>query len=313
MSAKTKKRIQVILVVVFQVTIVLALLTRFLCVRDTTDYDRLQPELKAPDVIATVLHKPDLGQIYVCYNDASYVNVYSEDGKFLWAVSTPYLRNAYFIIQEGKLIIYNGDAYVYDVADGSFLQRSDIETLGLSYDLDEEMSEELKVGAFYHDAYQVYRVTEDGEPETIVSRPWWYILTHFAVCWCVAFACGMGFLAIRFFDKVVAWHAVRKQVEFENKTAKVVLAYLRVTSVVQLLFAAADIIAAICHRDISIGLLVVGIHFIVSNWVIWNILEHIDADMDQQKVLGFWKAFELATFAVAFFSVIVAQMILWNM
>ena len=90
------------------------------------------------------------------------------------------------------------------------------------------------------------------------------------------------------------------------------MAYLRTTSVLHILFAAAVIIAAIYHLDISIGLMAVGIHFIVSNWVIWNILDRIDADADQQKVLRFWKAFEFATFVVAFFSVVVAGVILGN-
>lgn len=312
MNNKTKKWITALLFIVFQAAIIVALATRFICIRDTKDYDQLQPELKAPDVIATVLHKPDLGQIYVCYNDASYVNVYTEDGTFLWAVSTPYLRNVYFTIRDEKLIIYNGDAYVYDAADGSFLELSDMDTLGLSHDTQEESTGEFEAGTFYYDAYQVYRGTASGNVETIVSRPWWYMLTNFVFCWCVAFACAMGFLALRFFDKARAWHSVRKQVRFESRKAKVVLAYLRVTSVVQLLFAAGVILAAIFHCDISIGLMAVGVHFIVSNWVIWNILDSIDADKDQRKVLRFWKAFEFATFVAAFFSVVVAGMILGN-
>jgi hypothetical protein len=307
MSGRTKKWLQAILAVVFQTVIVLALLTRVFCIRDTQDYEQLQPELKAPDVIATVLHKPDLGQIYVCYNDASYVNVYTEDGTFLWAVSTPYLRNVYFTIRDEKLIIYNGDAYVYDAADGSFLELSD-----MSHDTEGETTGEFEAGAFYYDAYQVYRGTANGEVKTIVSRPWWYILTNFVVCWCIAFACAMGFLALRFFDKIRAWWSVRREVQFDSKKARVILAYLRTTSVLHILFAAAVIIAAIYHLDISIGLMAVGIHFIVSNWVIWNILDRIDADADQQKVLRFWKAFEFATFVAAFFSVVVAGVILGN-
>ena len=312
MSDRTKKWITGLLIFVFHAAVVVALLTRVFCIRDTKDYDQLQPELKAPDVIATVLHKPELGQIYVCYNDASYVNVYTEDGTFLWAVSTPYLRNVYFAIWDEKLIIYNGDAYVYDAADGSFLELSDIDTLGLNHDTEGEITGEFEAGTFYYDTYQIYRGTANGDVETIISRPWWYMLTNFVACWCIAFTCAMGFLALRFFDKVSAWWSVRKQVRFESKTARVVLAYLRTTSVSQLLFAVGVNIAAIYHLDFSLGLMVVGIHFIVSNWVIWNILDHIDADKDQQKVLRFWKAFEFATFIAAFFSVVVAGMILGN-
>ena len=51
----------------------------------------------------------------MCYNDANCVNVYTETGEFLWCVSTPYLRNSYFILQDDKLIICDGDAYIYNV------------------------------------------------------------------------------------------------------------------------------------------------------------------------------------------------------
>ena len=41
---------------IFASAILVALLTRLVCVRDTKDYDRLQPELRFPDVIADVLY-----------------------------------------------------------------------------------------------------------------------------------------------------------------------------------------------------------------------------------------------------------------
>ena len=91
--------------VLFAGAILVGLLTRLACIRDTKNCDQLQPELRFPDVIADVLHDEELGQIYVCYNDASYVNVYTEDGEFLWAVSIPNFRNVDFALLDGRLLV----------------------------------------------------------------------------------------------------------------------------------------------------------------------------------------------------------------
>lgn len=314
MKEKTKERINGILGLIATVAVAVGLLTRALCIRDTKNYRELQPELTAPDVIASVLHDSAAARIYVCYNDASYVNVYTEEGEFLWAVSTPYLRNADFVLQSGRLmIIGNSYAYVYDAADGRFLELLDALTLDPPLGGGQEATGEFAEGQFYFDSFQVYRVLPDGSLETVVSRPWWYSLTNFVLCWCVAFLCGMGCLGLAFLEKFQGWRTARKRVTFESRKARIILVYLKVTSVVQLLFALADVAAACLGYSISIGLMAVGIHFIVSNWVIWNLLDNLKAEPDQRKVLSFWKAFEMATFVAAFFSVIVAEAIAGNL
>ena len=101
-------------VALFLCGIALGLLGRAFCTRSNDDYTSIQPESFVPDTIETVLYDEDLKQMYVCYNDANCVNVYTEKGEFLWCVATPYMRNSYFELQDDKLIICDGDAYIYD-------------------------------------------------------------------------------------------------------------------------------------------------------------------------------------------------------
>ena len=58
---------------------------------------------------------------------------YTEDGDFLWCVATPYMRNSCFELQDDKLIIYDGDVYIYHSKDGSFLGIENEENLDLDY------------------------------------------------------------------------------------------------------------------------------------------------------------------------------------
>ena len=282
----------------FAGAIMVALLTRVVCIRDTKNYDQLQPELRFPDVIADVLYDEELGQIFVCYNDASYVNVYTEDGEFLWAVSTPYQRNVVFTLMNGKLLV-NG--FAYDAADGTFLELLDENTEILLPEWEED-------DAFSYDAYQVYRGTE-----TIVSRPGWYWLTNFVVCWCIAMGSGLIYGGIVFMAMFVQWCKTRKQARIEKGKGRGVLGYWKFKCVLQVLWAVANVAAACYGRDITIGTIAVVVHFIVSGWVLTNLFEKLDMDEDQDRVLAFWYVCDWATVIVAFASVLVAQAVLGNL
>lgn len=195
-----KKILLVIFAILFFTGVAVGLLGAAICTIDNQDYQELQPELFAPDEIATVLHNAELHQIYVCYDLASYVNVYSEDGTFQWAVATPYLKSAYFELSDDRIIVYNWkDAYIYDSADGDFVEKKKSEDLALNYDCEIEYTDEFQDDLFYFDTYQVYKGKEDGSLITVVARPWWYWIFNFGVCWCVSCcgAVGGGILIFR--------------------------------------------------------------------------------------------------------------------
>lgn len=281
----------------FTAAIMVALLTRLVCIRDTQNYDRLQPELRFPDTIAEVLHDPELGQIYVCYNDASYVNVYTEDGAFLWAVSVPYQRYVAFALLDGRLYL-NG--FVYDAADGTFLELLDEET--------EIWLPEQEAGEFTFDSYQVYRGSE-----TVVRRPGWYWLTNFAVCWCIAMGSAAVYGCFIFSSMLVVWWRSRRQVQIRNGKARFLLGYWKFKCSLQGLWAVANVAAACYGRDISIGTVAVIVHFIVSGWVLHNMFDGLEPEDGRDTVLVFWLACDWATAIVAFASVIAAQAVLGNL
>lgn len=301
-----KKVLTVLFPALFMVGIAWGLIGQAICYRDTQNYQELQPELFAPDVIETVLHNEALGQIYVCYNDANYVNVYTETGEFLWAVATPYIRNSYFELQGDTLIIYGEGAYVYDSRDGSFLAYKNEEDLSLSYDWETESTDRFTDGDFYFDTYQVYQAQTDGSLRTVVARPWWHWCFNFGVCWCIGFSGGIGYGLLYFIGRRKEYTAVKPQLKFKNRKTKCIYNYFRITSAVQMLYVFLNIIFGFFNRMgiLCIGIIPLAIHFIISNIVLHNILDHISASQEERKALDYWMAAEWATFIIAFLSVI---------
>ena len=200
-------------------SIALSLLGRAFCTRSNDNYKEIQPESFVPDMIEIVLHDEELGQLYVCYDDANCVNVYSESGEFLWAVATPYLRNSDFELVDDKLIIYDGDAYIYNSETGEFLGLDNEENLELSYNWQNEPATQYKEGDFLFDAFQVYRVAADGTIEAIVSRPWWHNLFNYSLGLGIAFIGAAGIGISIFSEKMRDYKSVKNSVVFKNKKA----------------------------------------------------------------------------------------------
>lgn len=295
----------VLFVILFIGGCALGLFGRAICTRDNRNYAGLQPESFVPDVIDTVLHDEECKQIYVCYDDANCVNVYSESGEFLWAVATPYMRNSCFALQDDRLIIYDGDAYVYNAKTGAFLGIQKEEDLDLPYDWEHTQTDEYRDGEFYFDSYQVYRADADGTLRVVVARPWWHWIFNFAVAWFVSFAGALGVGVTLFIEQKRSYNGVKKRVKITDRKARTVVNYFRITSVIQLVFALLNVIFGVFGRFIGIGILPIGIHFIVSNWVLWNVLDCLPVDREEGIVLHYWKVFEIATFIIAFLSVII--------
>ena len=308
----------ILFTLLFVIGIAVGMLGREICTRDNGDYQALQPELFAPDEIDTVLHEADLYQLYVCYNDASYVNVYSEDGAFRWAISTPYLRNTYFELSDGRLIVYNlEDAYVYDSANGAFIEKRSSEELELNYSWETEYTDEFEGGAFYFDTYQVYRAQEDGSLTTLVARPWWYWLFNFGVCWSVSFCAAFGIGVLIFLEKRKDWKVLQQEKGtsnpsdiIENRKACIIIQYFRITSIVHIVYAILDILSGIFLDGIlCIGIIPIAIHMIVSSIILYNMLDCVQLTENEQRAKDYWATREIGSFIIAFLSVIVAGML----
>lgn len=302
-----------ILIILFCASILFMLIGRGLCVRNTKNYAEKQDELFLFDEIATVLADEDENRIYVCYNDASWVNVYDSEGIFLWAVSTPYLRNVYFEISDGCLIIYGteGDcAYRYSAETGDFVDNPPLDSLELSYDWEKDIVpiSEVEPGTLCYDAYQVYRVAEDGSLITIVDRPGWYVIFNPFFGLLIAFfsATCIGILIL--IRSISETHRVKRACRNTrlSKKAAVILAYFRVTSAVQIVYAVANVICGFYGGFLIIGIIPLMLHFIISNIVLYNVLDAASLTEYEDTLIHQWKVIEWATAFVAFLSVIPA-------
>ena len=293
----------------FLCSIALGLLGRAFCTRSNDNYTSIQPESFVPDTIETVLHDEDLKQLYVCYNDANCVNVYTEEGKFLWCVATPYMRNSYFELQDDKLIIYDGDAYIYDSKSGSFLGIEDEEDLDLNYNWEKEYDEQLTEGNFYFDSFQVYRASADGTLAVIVNRPWRHHIFDYSLCLGIAFLGAIGIGISIFLEKKKDYNAVKKTVVFENRKARIIKDYFKITTIIHSTYFALNIICAFFTDWLIIGIIPLALHMIISSIILWNMKDRLSCKSEEMQVIDFWGTTEFGSFVIAFISVIIASSI----
>lgn len=296
-------------IVLFMGGIALGLFGRAFCTRSNDNYKDIQPESFVPDTIETVLQDDKLKQIYVCYNDANCVNVYTENGDFLWCVATPYMRNSYFELQSDKLIICDGDAYIYDSKNGSFLGIENEENLDLNYDWEKEYVGQFTEGNYYYDSFQVYKALADGTLGVIVSRPWWHNIFNFELCLCIAFVGAVGIGISIFLEKRKEYNAAKKTVNFKTKKAKVINNYFKTTTFVHLIYTILNIAFAFVTSWLIIGIIPLALHMIISNIILWNMKDRLSCKSEEMKVLDFWGLCEIGSFIIAFISVIIASSI----
>ena len=314
---KTKGVLFCICIALFMLSIATLLMSTFFYQRDVENYEVLQPELFSHEPIATVMTKSSLQQIYVCYNDASYVNVYNTSGEFLWAVATPYLRNSYFDISDEHLFIYDSEyAYIYNVENGAFVSKTLVDETKFEFDYDFGYSpaDDLSPGDIYFSPYEVYRVEEDGSSTTIVSRPLWYWFFSPTFLGLIAFGAAIG-IGVSIFTEITkeyrlvqrAYSQNGEKVTVGNPRARFIQKYFKVTSIVHLGYAVLDILFGIFLDGIlCIGIMPLGIHMIASNIVFVNMLERIHLTDEENKIMNYAKAVLIGSFILAFFSVIIA-------
>ena len=310
---KSKRRFEngivlfVVSIILFMGGIAVGLLGRVVCTRSNDNYEELQPESFVPDTIETVLHDERLKQLYVCYNDANCVNVYTEEGTFLWCVATPYLRNSGFVLQDGKLIIYDSEAYVYDSENGSFLGIEQEENLDLNHNRQNEFADHYEEGSFYFDSFQVYKTLADGTLEVVVSRPWWNFIFHY---WLALGISGLGAVGIGisiFAEKRRDYNAVKKSVVLRRKKTRFLYRYFKITTFVHLIYTVLNILCAFFAEWLILGIIPLTLHMIVSNIILWNIKDRLSWESEELYVIDFWGVSEIGSFIFAFVSVIVAS------
>lgn len=315
-KGKIRKILSRIFVCLFVTGVVLGLFGRAICVRHTTRYQKLQPELRAPDVITTVLQHHETEQIYVCYNDASYVNVYSKNGEFLWAVSTPYLRNVEFEIQDDKLIVCGDEAYIYNAINGEFIECKNFEDVELDYYDEEKVSDKIIEGEVYYDTYQVYIGNADGTLKEIVSRPWWYWIFNFLLCWCIGVVGAIGIGILMFLEKREEYVEtnVKKDESSEaviiSKKIKSIIKYYRITSAVHIVYIIANVISAFFNIPIFLGIIPLVLHFIIASGITDIMFNRQTTSTYEQKCFKYWKTVLWVTLIVDILSMLVVASVI---
>jgi len=287
-------KLMIIFVILFVVSIVWGSFSAYYCSKKNDNYQELQEEFIDPDIIDTVIYDEELKQIYVCYCYSTYVNVYNESGDFLWCVGIDTSRGLSCAIDDDKLIISSqGYGYIYDAKSGTFLAETNDEDLLYKYD---EKSEELLVkNKISFDSTQVYKEDSNGNLKTIVSRPKWYKIFDvklFGACAIfAAIGIGLGYFMITYYEYLKS----KDKAKFRNKKANVIKNYFKATSILQVVTA---ILIAVFQGIFTLLIIVIFPHFIISNIVLYNIMDKLTVSDDEETVLHFWKMVNIITFAL---------------
>ena len=300
--------IYLLCVCVFISGIIVGLFGRLICVRNNENYEVLQKEFKGPDVIAKVFQHNISKQIYVCYNDASYVNVYNSDGDFIWAVSTPYLRNCDFILTNDTLIISGTESYVYNCHNGEFIRKTNKDDLNME-DSKYDDNTELMPGDLVYDVYNVHKYLGRDEYEAIIRRPGWYWLFCYPIdiliSFCAAIIGGVMFLI----ERIREYHKEIKHQTVTNKKVKFIINYYKIFSSIQILYSIVGLLLGFKYKEIIVGLIPLSFHFIISNIILYNIQDSInnnhDVLIDGKDKMSFWKYINVVTMVIAFITSVI--------
>lgn len=279
-----KRILKMILPLIFSLAVATGLLGRQIAGRVTEDYQNLQPEFTGPDTIETVLYEENLGQIYVCYSDANWVNVYSESGEFCWAVGTPYIRGNQFCLTGGMLACYGaGEVYLYSAEDGSFLELADEDEMDLPYDSD-------ATDKFTWDSFQVY----DGD-RVLVDRPAWYWVFDFFLTWCIAALAGLSYGFLAFLDRVQDARNARKKTELKDRRTKAYRAASIVMITLHLGYGISMLFWESIHPWLIIGIFPLTVHFILAGWFWLDRPARWDLPEAEYTITRFWRATNIAS------------------
>ncbi len=319
-NIKAPKVLMAIFIVMFISGILIGMLGRLLCINDNKNYEKTLPEINTVEEINTVLIPPDNNYIYVCYNDGSYVNVYNENGEFIWAVSVPYLRNSYFEIKDGHLVVYNGDeAYLYNKNNGNFIAKKSSEDLELAFVWENTgvNISDFKIGEVYFNTYNVFRITSDGTKDYIVKKPVWYNIFYFPYDWLFGFIGAVSILIMSLISITRQYIKSKSEKTSKksryNKKVNIIITYSKITIALSLIFFVLNLISgAFWDGGLCIGIMPLAIHFIISNIIISIIRDRISVSRKEESTVGFWTTWNVASFILAFFSVIIVAFLSGN-
>lgn len=304
---ENKKRIK-LSVIVFLIFFFLGIIYSLVCVKlqihDNYYYDKVQPEIDTLCEINTVKTNTENQLLYVCYDNATCVNVYDFNGNFKWAVSLPYYENSrgvtYFYLDDDRFIIErSGDAYIYNAINGEFVEKTYIEKLGIvdwrdTYDTYRiEDFEKANTIGFSFDLYNVF-----NSEKYIVRKPIYYILAN--EIWGILFAfIGATGLFLTFVFSVIKKF---KKSPFDKnnirKNAKFLSVYFKCLSALSLTYTIFNIsFSLLSDKSLSLGIMPLGALLIVS--LVFDDLIEKKFNDDERKLCGIWRLYSILAFFIA--------------
>ena len=307
---KLRSVLYVVFLCVFLGGILLGLIGVSLCAFvDNREYQRLQGELTLPDYIVCGFYAEEWDRIYVCYYDTQHVDVYNTAGEFLWAVEAPYLRNPWYAIQEDMLIIYEDTAYLYSASDGTFLGTAEEEEMDLPSISEsvQEAPETYEPGKYYFEPYAVLRADENGDLQTVISRPWWHRVFYHGFNIPIALSGGFGIGILYLLDITKEYRQIRKNVKFKDSKARKVQKYHKFTVLLQSVYAVCNLLLSFWGGWLVVGIIPVTLHFMVSYAVTENMDDRLHCSHEEWTAIEFWRAMGVASYVAAFFSMLIVS------
>lgn len=307
---------------VFGIALILfGIIANLICMFNTS-HDHVQYQNKISEIytheeIYDVMLYND--SVYVCYCNGTCVNVYSIDGAFRWAVSTPSLNRGRFVIDDGNLLIFDYDVeeecYIYNAETGAFVR------LG-SYSISEESDysipfnvplDDLSSGDICYDNYQVYFVDEQGDLNVLVERPDWYRLTSPSLLISLAL---MGVLLILISWSLQSFHALRfLGTSKHEKSSPALIRWSKTAVMVQIGYA---LLIHFCELLDWLEFLYILVIPLILHTVIYSVVlskserasDEIDQDASSPKTaMSYWSALQFSTFLIALISMFISAIL----
>lgn len=304
---KLTKRLFYCFIGLFVASIILLLLSRALLIPNPQNYDSLQPELISIEQIHQVFHDSRSNRLYVCYG-GGYMNVYSTDGEFLWAVSTPKDSRHRFYISNNKIYIEQLDStqistiYVYDYENGSFIEKFEAKDFTCNNDF--EISHNCE---YYKDSYQVYKKLPDGSSQVIVRRPWWcHIQTYmFVICFSSFILALAAVSANLYYD----YKLNQKGQKIKDPNVKFALSYYKILTYINIACIMLNLTLSFFTDITMIFIVPIVLHIIVSNIIINIKCRNVEPTEYEEKSTSLAISIMILTSILAFFSEIAAILI----
>jgi hypothetical protein len=168
-----------------------------------------------------------------------------------------------------------------------------------------ESPEIYEPGKYYFEPYAVLRADENGDLQTVISRPWWHRVFHQGRNIGIALLAGFGIGILYLLDITKEYRQIRKNVKFKDSKARKVQKYHKFIVLLQSVYAVCNLLLSFLGGWLVVGIIPVMLHFMVSYAVTANMDDRLQCSQDEWTAIEFWRAMGVVSFLVAFFFTVI--------